>query len=54
MPHQRRIFGENQNQTALTQALPRRLGMLSDLLIAFLLSLPALVYGAVEWLTYLQ
>ena len=30
-----------------------RLGMWSDLLIAFLIFLPALIFGAVEWLTYL-
>ena len=54
VPHQRHILVENQNQSELTQALPRRLGMWSDLLIALLLSLPALIYGAVEWLTYLQ
>lgn len=42
------------NQSALTQALPGRLGMWSDLLVAFLMSMPALIYGAVQWLTYLQ
>jgi hypothetical protein len=33
-------------------AQPGRLGMWSDLLIAFLIFLPALVLGAVEWLVY--
>jgi hypothetical protein len=28
--------------------------MWSDLLVACLISLPALIYGAVQWLTYLQ
>jgi hypothetical protein len=38
----------------LSKLEPWRLGMWSDLLIAFLIFLPALILGAVEWLTHLQ
>jgi hypothetical protein len=46
---------ENPNQYALYPSSSRETWyMWSDLLIASLIALPALIYGAVEWLTYLQ
>jgi hypothetical protein len=54
---QRRIFSDLSiriDAHFCVKALPGRLGMWSDLLVAFLISMPALIYGAIQWLTYLQ
>jgi hypothetical protein len=57
MPRQRRIFSSTfcRSESMRTHhALPGGLGMWSNLLVAFLMFMPAFVYGTVLWLNYLQ
>jgi hypothetical protein len=57
MPRQRHISSStsaNRKQCALTKLYQGSLGMWSNLLVAFLMSMPALMYGTVLWLNYLQ
>jgi hypothetical protein len=57
-PCQRRIFWLYFLSTGITAHSPKlyqgSLGMWSNLLVAFLMFMPAFMYGTVLWLNYLQ
>jgi len=48
------LLSVHRKQCALTKLYQGSLGMWSNLLVAFLMSMPALMYGTVLWLNYLQ
>ena len=58
MPRQRRISSSTFCQSGINAHSPKlyqgSLGMCSNLLVAFLMFMPALMYGTILWLNYLQ